>query len=76
MNPEGKGILARLEATDEEIADAWGHAISAAIRDHRRADVPVAMWDDEHHCVIMISAKDVENSERQMSGEVASKTAG
>ena len=59
MNPDGRGILARLDATDEEIAEAWGHALSAAIRNHRHVGEPVATWDDEHHRVVLISPEDI-----------------
>jgi hypothetical protein len=75
MNPDGRGILARLDATDEEIAKAWGQALSTAFRAHKRAGVPVATWDDEDHCVILISAEDVVIPDHEESETVLSKIA-
>ncbi len=75
MNPEGKGILARLDATDEEIARAWGHALSAAFREHKRAGIPVATWDDENHRVILIPAEDVVIPDPQEAEAVPSRAA-
>jgi hypothetical protein len=53
MKADGEGILANLDATDEEISLAWGKAIAMAFRSHERAAVPVAWWDDATRRVIL-----------------------
>ncbi len=38
---DGKGILARPEATGEEIRQAWNEAVAIALRSTTKAGVPV-----------------------------------
>jgi hypothetical protein len=44
MSHDGKGILGNREATGEEIRQAMGHAIYAALREHKRVGIPAATW--------------------------------
>ena len=59
MNPDGQGILARMEATDEAISLAWTEAIAIAFRSHKDAGVPIASWDPETRQVVLISPDEV-----------------
>ena len=60
MNDLGKGILGDREATGEQIREAMGHAIDAALRAHKQARNPVAVWDWERQCVAWIPPEEIE----------------
>jgi hypothetical protein len=72
MNPDGQGILARMDATDEAISLAWGEAISIAFRSHRKAGVPIASWDPETHRVVLIPPDEVAFPGEDRPGPVTS----
>jgi hypothetical protein len=59
MHMEGRGILANLDCTQEELSEAWSEAISMALRNHKRAGVPVATWDQSNHRVLLISPEEL-----------------
>jgi len=59
IHKDGKGILADREATDEQIADEMGHAISDALREHKRIGNPVAVWDWEQNRVVVIPPEEI-----------------
>ncbi len=46
MDKDGKGILGNWDATSEEIRQAMGHAIYAALRKHKQDGVPAATMRD------------------------------
>lgn len=59
MNNKGRGILGRPEATTEEVREAMGEAIDAALREHKRAGVPAATWDHETNRVVLVPPEDI-----------------
>lgn len=60
MNEHGKGILANWDATDEEVAEAMVHAIDKALLAHKRAGVPIAIWDEEAKRVVLVPPEEIE----------------
>jgi hypothetical protein len=52
MSDDGKGILGKRDATSEEIRQAMGHAINAAVREHKRAGHSVVVWEDGRITVV------------------------
>ena len=59
MHLESRGILAKLDCTKEELSEAWSEAISIALRNHKRAGVPVATWDETNHRVLLVSPEEL-----------------
>jgi hypothetical protein len=59
MTETAKGILADESATDDEVAEVMEKAIDAALRGHKRAGVPVAVWDWEHERVVIVSPEEI-----------------
>ncbi len=59
MSDRGKGILGNRDASHEEIRQAMGHAIRAALRDHKRAGNPVAVWDWENERVVIVPPEEI-----------------
>ncbi len=53
MDDQGRGILGNRDATSDEIAKAMGYAIREAVRDHKRAGNPIAVWDWDK-CEVLI----------------------
>jgi hypothetical protein len=52
MSEDGKGILGDWDATGEEIRQAMGDAINAALREHKRAGHSVVVWEDGRIVVV------------------------
>ncbi len=59
MSKNGEGILANRDATDEEIAEVMGYAIEDALRAHKRAGVPIAVWDWENNRVVIVPPEEI-----------------
>jgi predicted ABC-type ATPase len=59
MDDRGRGILGNWDATSDEIAKAIGHAIREAVRDHRRAGNPIAVWDWDKNEVKIIPPEEI-----------------
>ena len=59
MDENGRGILGNWDATSEEIREALGHAISAALREHKRAGRSVVMWDREHDRIMIVPPDEI-----------------
>ncbi len=60
MIENGKGILADRNASDEEVAEVMEQAIADALRAHKRAGVPIAVWDWEHNHVVVVPPDQIE----------------
>jgi hypothetical protein len=71
----GKGILADWDSTDDQAAEAMGHAIADALRKHRQAGVPAAIYDWERGRVISVPPADMVIPEEGLN-EQESKEAG
>ena len=59
MNDDGRGILGNPEATTEEIREAMGVAIYAALREHKKAGVPAVTWDYETNRVVLVPPDEI-----------------
>ena len=59
MNDRGRGILSDWNADDDAIAEAMGHAISDALREHRRAGVSIAVWDWDQERVVITPPEEI-----------------
>jgi len=59
MSDEGKGILGDWDANGEEIRRAMGHAISAALGEHKRAGNSVAVWDWKNERVEIVPPEEI-----------------
>ena len=59
MSDDGKGILGDWDATGEEIRQAMGRAISAALGEHKRAGNSVAVWDSETERVAIVPPEEI-----------------
>ncbi len=59
MNDDEKGILRDWDASGAEIRQAMGHAISAALGEHKRAGNSVAVWDWETERVVIVPAHEI-----------------
>jgi hypothetical protein len=66
--------LANLDATKEELSEAWSEAISIALQNHKRAGVPVATWDDTTHRVLLISPEELSISVEESLESMVSST--
>lgn len=76
MNDHGKGILGRMDATGEEIADAMGFAFRQAAREHKRAGNPLPTWDWENNRVVMVPPEEIQvPDEEEMDVEVRDEAA-
>lgn len=59
MNDRGQGLLSDWDADDDEVAEAMGHAISDALREHRRAGVSIAVWDWDQDRVVIVPPEEI-----------------
>jgi hypothetical protein len=59
MDDQVRGILGNRDATAEEVAEAMGHAIREAVRDHKRAGNPIAVWDWEKNEVVIVPPEEI-----------------
>jgi hypothetical protein len=59
MSAEPRGILADLEASDEQIAEEMGLAVRGALIAHQKAGAPIAVWDWDRDCLKIIPAEEI-----------------
>lgn len=60
MKDKGRGILGNIEnVTSDDIRQAMEAAIYDALRDHKRAGNPIAVWDWENECVKIIPPEEI-----------------
>jgi hypothetical protein len=59
MDDQGRGILGKRDATSDEIAKAMGYAIREAVRDHKRAGNPIAVWDWDKNEVVIVPPEEI-----------------
>jgi hypothetical protein len=59
MRDQGREELDLRTATGQEIEQAMTRGVKAALREHKRAGNPVAIWDRENDRVILVPPEEI-----------------